>query len=82
MKWRKRERKEEEGYFLGKLSAKLERKENDKREEGRKGERNRTSKVKKKKEGGSRLQRGMLTWDQKPEAKGANKNILHHLITK
>ena len=62
MKWRKRERKEEEGHFLGKLSAKLERKENDKREEGRKGESNGTSKVEKEKEGGSRLQRGMHTW--------------------
>ena len=80
MKWRKRERKEEEGHFLGKLSAKLERKENDKREEGRKGESNRTSKVER--EGGSRLQRGMHTWYQKSEAKAANKNILHHLITK
>ena len=51
----------------------MERKEDDKREEGRKGVSDRTSKVEKKKEGGSRLQRGMHTWDQKSEAKGANK---------
>lgn len=57
-----RGRKEEEGHFLGKLSAKLERKEDDRREEGRKGESKRTSMVEKEKEGGSRLQRGMHTW--------------------
>ena len=47
----------------------MERKEDDKREEGRKGVSKRTSKVEKKKEGGSRLQRGMQTWNQKSEAK-------------
>ena len=47
----------------------MERKEDDKREKGRKGVSNRTSKVEKKKEGGSRLQRGMQTWNQKSEAK-------------
>ena len=49
----------------------MERKEDDKREEGRKGVSKRTSKVEKKKEGGSRLQRGM--WIRNLKLKGANK---------
>ena len=49
----------------------MERKENDRKEEGRKGVSNRTSKVEKKKEGGSRLQRGM--WIRNLKLKGTNK---------
>ena len=61
----------------------MERKENDKREEGRKGERvTGRARLRKRRREGADCKEECILGDQKSEAKGANKNILHHLITK